>query len=49
MRKNLYYYVSMGKYYYGKVCRDVLTAQIQLANAKRMMPNEDWHIVEICA
>ena len=51
MRRNLYYYVTpkVGKYYFGKATTDFLTAQIQLASAKKMMPNDGWHIVQICA
>ena len=50
MRKNLYYYVvGMGKFYFGKACRDVLTAQLTLDRARRCYPNEPWSIVEICA
>ena len=51
MRKNLYYYVRIiGKpYSFGKACKDVLTARITLDRAMHAYPNEDWHIVEICA
>lgn len=51
MLKNLYYYVRIvGKpYSFGKACKDVLSAHVTLDNARRCYPNEDWHIVEICA
>lgn len=51
MRKNLYYYVRIdGKpYSFGRACRDILTARINLAQAVKLYPNEPWQIVEICA
>ena len=51
MRKNLYYYVRIldKPYSFGKACRDILSARINLAQAVKMYPNEDWQIVEICA
>ena len=51
MRKNLYYYVqAVGKrYMFGRGTRDVLTARINLAQAVKLYPSEDWQIVEICA
>lgn len=45
-----YYVRIVGKpYYFGKACRDFLTAQIQLAHAKKAEPGLDWQIVQISA
>ena len=45
--KNLTYYVRIvGKpYSYGRATRDMLTAQITLAEARRVYPGEEWGIV----
>lgn len=51
MTKNLHYYVRIiGKpYYFGKACKDMLSAHITLDKARRCYPSESWDIVEICA
>lgn len=42
------YYITgnggKGKYYYGRVCNNMLTALILLDEAKRVMPGEEWAI-----
>lgn len=47
--KNPLYYVRiMGKpYSFGKASRDMLAAQITLAEARRTYPGEEWGIVAI--
>lgn len=49
--KNATYYVRIiGKpYCFGKASRDMLTAQITLAEARRMYPAEEWGIVSYAA
>ena len=39
------YYVSVGKFYYGKVTHDYLDALILLDEARHVMPAENWTIV----
>lgn len=43
-----YYIKGAGKYYYN-MARDYLTALVLLAEARRVMPGEDWKIVAIKA
>ena len=47
--KNMTYYVRiMGKpYSFGRGTRDMLSAQITLAEARRLYPAEEWGIVAI--
>lgn len=47
--KNSLYYVRIaGKpYSFGKASRDILSAQITLAEARRVYPGEEWGIVAI--
>ena len=40
-----YYITGAGKYYYGRVAHDYLTALILLAEARKAMPEENWKIV----
>ena len=49
--KNALYYVRIiGKpYSFGKASRDMLAAQITLAEARRMYPGEEWGIVAYAA
>lgn len=42
----LYYVVATGKRYsFGRATADMLTAQINLSQARRMYPGEEWAIV----
>lgn len=47
--KNLTYYVRViGKpYMFGRATRDMLTAQVNLSEARRLYPGEDWGIVAV--
>ena len=45
-----YYVAAMGKrFYYGSATRDMLKAQITLAEARRVYPGEEWGIVAYAA
>ena len=44
-----YYYIAENRFYWGKPTRDILSAQLTLADAFKRMPGHSWHIVEICA
>ena len=45
--KNMTYYVRViGKpYTFGRATRDMLTAQVNLSEARRLYPGEEWGIV----
>lgn len=40
-----YYIKGSGRYYYGKVTYDYLSALVLLDEAKRTMPGENWVIM----
>lgn len=45
-----YYIAAVGKkYYFGNATGDILTAQILLDRARRVMPGETWDIVAFAA
>lgn len=45
-----YYVVAAGKRYsFGRATRDMLKAQMALAEARRMYPGEVWDIVALAA
>ena len=47
--KNALYYVRIiGKpYSFGRASRDMLSAQLELSEARRLYPGEEWGIVAI--
>lgn len=49
--KSMMYYVRIiGKpYSFGRASRDMLAAQITLAEARRVYPGEEWGIVALAA
>lgn len=50
MRKTYFYIRIVDKpYSFGKSCTDLLSARITLDRAMHVYPNEQWHIVQICA